>query len=205
MKNKKIKIAIQKKGRLSNPSKEFLMSLGLKFPMNTKKLTLQCKNMPISLVKVRDDDIPKYVSEGAVDFGIVGLDVVKEMEKKVKIIKKLGFSKCQMVIAVPRISDIRKIKDLEGKKIATSYPNILRTFLRKNQIRAKIVVVKGSVELAPYLKTADAVCDITQTGTTLKAFNLIPFKTILRSQAVLIESPNINPNKKIFLNLCQKI
>lgn len=200
MKNKKIKIAVQKKGRLSGPSEEFLISLGLNFPRNDKELTLQCKNEQISLIKVRDDDIPKYVSEGAIDFGIVGLDVVREMQKKVKIIKKLNFAQCQMVIAAPKISNIKKVKDLEGKKIATSYPNILRSFLKKNKIQSQIVVVQGSVELAPYLETADAVCDITQTGSTMKAFNLIPFKTILRSQAVLIESPKKKDQKIEFLS-----
>lgn len=199
MKNEKLKIAIQRTGRLNNPSKDFLISLGLNFPMNDKKLTLRCKNEPINLVKVRDDDIPKYVSDGAVDFGIVGLDVLEESKKKVKIIKNLGFCKCKMVIATPRSSLIRKIKDLEGKKIATSYPNILQSFLKKNKICSKIVMVQGSVELAPYLKTADAVCDITQTGRTLKEFNLIPIKTILKSEAILIESPAKKDAKVKFL------
>lgn len=177
---------------MTEPSRKYLASLGLMFPSNDKKLTLVCSNQPVSLINVRDDDIPKYVSESAVDFGIVCLDVIEEKKKKVKIIKKLGFCKCKMVIAAPRFSDIKTTKDLQGKKIATSYPNILRSFLNKNKIQSKIVIVQGSVELAPYLETADAVCDITQTGKTLKEFNLIPIKTILKSQAVLIQSPKSN-------------
>ena len=189
MKSKRIKIAIQKKGRLNKPSNEFLASLGLNFPADDKKLTLACKNAPINLVKVRDDDIPKYGGGGAVDFGIVGLDVVEESQEKVTVVKRLGFAKCKMVIAIPRSSKLKTIGALEGKKIATSYPNILRAFLKKNKIRSTIVVVQGSVELAPYLKTADAVCDITQTGKTLREFDLIPIRTILRSEAILIGNP----------------
>ena len=202
MKNKRVKIAIQRKGRLNKPSGEFLASLGLNFPRNYKKLTLACKNAPVNLVKVRDDDIPKYVSEGAVDFGIVGLDVVEESQEKVTVVKRLGFAKCKMVIAIPRSSKLKTISALEGKKIATSYPNILRAFLKKNKIRSTIVVVQGSVELAPYLKTADAVCDITQTGKTLREFDLVPIETILKSEAVLIESPI---RKGVKYNFTQKI
>src|SRR3989344_7232306 len=154
MKKEMIKIAIQRKGRLSDPSIQFLASLGLNFPVDSQKLTLQCKNEPVSVVKVRDDDIPKYVSEGVVDFGIVGLDVLLETQKKVKIVKKLGFCKCKMVIAVPKASGVKNVKNLASKKIATSYSNILETFMKKNKIKSKIVVVQGSVELAPYLKTA---------------------------------------------------
>lgn len=189
MKNKRVKIAIQKKGRLNKPSNEFLASLGLDFPADDKKLTLASINAPVNMVRVRDDDIPKYVSEGAVDFGIVGLDVVRETEERVRIRRKLGFAKCKMVIATPRNSGFKTVRALTGKKIATSYPNILGAFLKKNKINASIVVVQGSVELAPYLKTADAVCDITQTGKTLREFDLVPIKTILKSEAVLIESP----------------
>jgi len=184
-----IKIAIQRKGRLANSSKQFLASLGLSFSGEDKKLSEICENKQVNIIKIRDNDIPKYVSESIVDFGIVGLDVVKESGKKVKIKKKLDFCKCKMVIAVPATSSIKSIKDLEGKRIATSYPKILGEFLKKNLIKSKIVVVQGSVELAPYLQAADAVCDITETGRTLKEFNLIPIKTILKSQAVLIESP----------------
>ncbi len=188
MKKEEIKIAIQKEGRLTKPSEKFLLSLGLRFDSNSRALTIPCENKSVSLIKVRDDDIPKYVSTGVMDFGIVGLDVVKEMNSTVRIVRKLDFCECKMVIAVPNISSIKSVKDLKGKKIATSFPRVLGSFLKENRINSKIVVVAGSVELAPYLQTADAVCDITQTGRTLKEFSLKPIKTILKSQAVLITS-----------------
>jgi ATP phosphoribosyltransferase len=128
----------------------------------------------------------------------VGFDMVVESREKVKIKRKLDFCKCKMIIAVPANSAVKSIKDLRGKRIATSYPNILKNFLEKNGIKSKIVIVQGSVELAPYLKAAEAICDITETGRTLKEFNLIPIRTILKSQAVLIESPNDSKAKLQF-------
>ncbi len=192
-----LKIAIQKKGRLAEPSKKYLASFGLQFPVNNKQLAIKCLNQPVSLINVRDNDIPKYVSESAVDYGIVGLDVVNESGRKIKVVRKLDFCKCQMVIAAPIGSGIKSVKDLQGKRIATSYPNILGKFLNLNQIKSKIVVVEGSVELAPYLEAADAVFDITETGRTLKEFDLVPIKTVLKSQAVLITSLN-NKQRKFF-------
>lgn len=190
-----LKIAVQKKGRLSEPSKKFLASLGLDFSDNDKKLSIPCKNKAVDIIKVRDNDIPKYVSQSIVDFGIVGLDVLEESGGKAKIVKKLGFCACKLVIAAPADSAIKTLKDLNGKRIATSYPNILKNFLRRNKISSKIVFTQGSVELAPYLQAADAVCDITQTGSTLRQFDLVPFKTVLESQAVLIESPSQKQSK----------
>lgn len=185
----RVKIAIQKKGRLNEPSRRFLASLGLEFSSGSEKeLVAGCSNKPVSIFNVRDNDIPNFVSRGDVDWGIVGLDVVRESGAKVTIKKRLGFCKCELVIAVPESSGIQTIKKLEGKKIATSYPNVLKAFLKTKGVEAKIVVVEGSVELAPYLKASDAVCDITQTGRTLREFNLIPIQTVLKSEAVLIES-----------------
>ncbi len=197
-----LKIAIQKQGRLNEPSKKYLASLGLKFPSAEKRLVVLAKNQPVSLVNMRDNDIPKYVSESIVDFGIVGLDVVLESGKNVKVKKRLGFCSCKMVIAALADSPIKSTEDLQGKRIATSYPKILNNFLKANAIKAKIVVVEGSVELAPYLQAADAVCDITETGRTLKEFNLVPIKTILKSEAVLIESPKVDKRQlQIFSKL----
>ena len=182
------------------PSRQYLASLGLNFSYAKKRLAVFCKNFPISLINIRDNDIPKYVAESIVDYGIVGLDVALESGRKVKVTRKLNFCKCKMVIAAPKNSTLKSLKDLEGKRIATSYPNILGGFLKKNRIQAKIVVVQGSVELAPYLQAADAVCDITETGRTLKEFDLTPIKTILKSQAVLIESPNSSKTKIAILS-----
>ncbi len=197
-----LKIAIQKKGRLNEPSKKFLASLGLNFTDVNKKLSILCKNKPVNIIKIRDNDIPKYVSQSIVDYGIVGLDVLEESGEKVKIVEKLNFCKCKMVIASEVNSSIKSVKDLQGKRIATSYPKILADYLKKTGIKAKIVMVEGSVELAPYLEAADAVFDITETGRTLKEFNLIPIKTVLKSQAVFIQSPKFSLQKN---NLFKKI
>lgn len=186
-----LKIAIQKTGRLNEPSKKFLASLGLKFFDDERKLFIFCKNRSVNILKMRDNDIPKYVSRSIVDFGIVGLDVLRESEEKARIAKKLNFCFCKLVIAAPANSSIKNLKDLNGKRIATSYPNILKSFLKRNKVLSKIVFTQGSVELAPYLQAADAICDITETGGTLKQFDLIPIQTVLKSQAVLIESPGL--------------
>lgn len=192
-----VRIAIQKRGRLTKPSIKFLASFGLEIPTadTRRSLVVACRNRPVSVCSVRDNDIPRYVSRSAVDFGIVGLDVVKETRAKVIVKKRLGFCKCRLVIAVPAGSSIKRVRDLQGRRIATSYPHVLKEFLKKRNIRAKIVFVEGSVEVTPYLKAAAAVCDITQTGKTLREFNLVPIQTILTSEAVLIESPTIRQDR----------
>jgi ATP phosphoribosyltransferase len=195
-----LKIAIQKSGRLNKPSRKFLAALGLRFGKIGRNLALKCENQPIDLLNVRDDDIPKYVSESIVDFGIVGIDVLKESGKKAQIIKKLGFCQCKLVIASPKNSSIRTVRDLNNKKIATSYPRILSNYLTTQNIKARVVVVQGSVELTPYLQAADAVCDITETGRTLREFNLVPIKAILNSQAVLISPVKQSGKQAKFIN-----
>jgi len=185
-----LKIAIQRKGRLAGPSERFLRSKGLEFDQDSGRLAVVCKNFPADIIKVRDDDIPKYVSESLVDFGIVGLNVLEESGFKARVLKRLGFCKCSLKIAVPAKSGMTKISDLDGKRIATSYPRILRDFLSANNTRAEIVTVSGSVEIAPYLQAAEAVCDLVETGSTLKQFDLVPITTVMKSEAVLIESLN---------------
>ena len=170
-----LKIAIQNKGRLNKPSLQFLKSLGLKLPENGRKLMNKCKKTGIEVLYSRSGDIPEYVSRGVADFGIVGQNVLIEKGLKVKQIKPLGFGQCKLVIAVPKQSKIQSIKDLEGERIATSYPKTLRRYLEKNQINAAIITIGGSVEAAPSLNLADAICDLTQTGTTLKDNKLILF------------------------------
>lgn len=191
-----LKIAIQKTGRLSEPSQRFLIERGLRFDAGSLNLAIPCQNFPADIIKVRDDDIPKFVSESLVDFGIVGLNVLEESGFKARVLKRLGFCKCSLKIAVPAKSGMVKISDLDGKRIATSYPRILRDFLTANKILAEIVTVSGSVEIAPYLQAADAVCDLVETGSTLKQFDLVPIITVMQSEAVLIESP-INKGIKI--------
>jgi ATP phosphoribosyltransferase len=182
-----LKIAIQRKGRLAELSQRFLSSKGLEFNTDSDSLAVLCTNFPADIVKVRDDDIPKYVNGLLVDFGIVGLNVLQESGFEVKVLKRLGFCKCSLKIAVPEKSGITRVSGLSGKRIATSYPNILKGFLSSNKIRAEIVTVSGSVEIMPYLQAADAVCDLVETGSTLKQFNLTPIITVMESEAVLIE------------------
>ncbi|MFA4830981.1 MAG: ATP phosphoribosyltransferase [Patescibacteria group bacterium] len=196
-----IKIAIQKKGRLNEPSLVFLSAIGINNQQNGHCYITICKKTNTEIILVRDDDIPEYVSQGVVDFGIVGENVLAEKGIYTNIIRRLGFGNCQLVIAAPKDSLIKTTADLEGKRIATSYPQLLSKYLRINNINAAIVNLDGSVEIAPSLNLADAICDITQTGQTLKENGLIPIETIVKSEAVLIESPFENSNKQKFLNL----
>ena len=172
----KIRIAIQKKGRLKDESLEFLRQLGLKFPDN--RLLTAYKN--VELLKVRCSDIPTYIEQGAADFGIIGENQLIEKPATVTIIKKLDFGRCSLVIAAP------KIKDLEGERIATSYPRTLKKFLREKGIAASVIEIRGSVEVTPALGLADAICDITQSGNTLRENGLKIQSKILDSQAILI-------------------
>ncbi|MFC1810743.1 ATP phosphoribosyltransferase [Patescibacteria group bacterium] len=183
-----MRIAIQKKGRLRELSLNFLKSLGLEFDSSGNELITKCLNADIELLFVRNSDIPQYVKQKAADLGIVGENVLVEKKSRLKIIKRLGFGVCSLIIAAPGSSDIQNLNDLEGERIATSYPNSLKEYLQKNNLSASIIEIKGSVEIAPKINLADAVCDIKQTGTTLKDNNLIVIDTILNSEAVLIKN-----------------
>ena len=195
----KLKIAIQQKGRLSEKSLELLNKVGLDFNTYQKQLLSPCRNFPLDIVYVRDDNIPEYVAKGIVDFGIVGEDMVQERQFKVKVIEKLGFATCSLFIACPKLKKIRSIKNLENKKIATSYPNSLKEYLKKNNINAKTIEMSGSVEIAPSLGIADYICDIVSSGQTLKSNGLTPVFKVFDSQAVLIANNNLNIKKLINL------
>jgi len=186
MKNDRLKIAIQKKGRLSEASLAFLNSLGLKFTPNGHYLIQKCENKDIDLILLRDDDIPEYVSQGVADFAIIGQNVLLEKQFNASVIRELDFAKCRVDIAVPEDSPIKTPQDLEGERIATTYPELLKTYLTKNNINSAIIPIQGSVEITPELNLADAICDVVQTGNTLKAHNLKPLVTILESKALLI-------------------
>jgi ATP phosphoribosyltransferase len=186
MKNDRLKIAIQKKGRLSEASKAFLNSLGLKFIPNGHSLIQKCEDRELDLILLRDDDIPEYVSRGIYDFAIIGQNVFLEKKLNAKVIRELDFAKCRLDIAVPKDSTIKKIKDLEGERIATTYPKLLRDYLIQNNINSAIIPISGSVEITTELNLADAICDIVQTGDTLKAHNLKHFVHLLESKALLI-------------------
>lgn len=188
--NKKIRIAIQNNGRLSQASLNFLRELGLKFRKNNRQLIVPCKNANVEFLNVRNGDIPEYVSQNVADFGIVGENVLIEREANLKIERKLGFGQCSLIIAVPKESLIKSVSDLCEERIATSYPRTLKKFLSENKINASIVDIRGSVEIAPSLNLADAICDITQTGTTLGKNKLRVITKIFNSQAVIVGSPN---------------
>lgn len=197
--NTTLKIAIQKKGRLHEESVVFLNSLGYQFALAGKGLTQACTNADVSLLLVRDDDVPALVSSGVADVGIVGKNVLAEGANNVSVIKSLPFGVCRLAIAVPTGSSIACIADLEGERIATSYPRILRSYLQRNRINAALVQLCGSVEIAPEINLADAICDLVQSGTTLKAHGLVPIATVMESQAELIASPFVRPQTEAFI------
>jgi len=201
---KNVRIAIQKRGRLQDPSLEFIRSLGFEFEKEKPgSLIIQCANAPVEVLFVRNSDIPEYVKAGAADFGIVGENIIYERRETYNIIKRLGFGKCKLVIASPKKSSLRKIEDLQDERIATSYVNSLQKFLQKNNINASLININGSVEIAPELGLADAICDITQTGDTLKVYGLETIATLLESEAVFIESPFRNEKKNVILKKIQ--
>ncbi|MDC0884310.1 ATP phosphoribosyltransferase [Gammaproteobacteria bacterium] len=184
----KITIAIQRKGRLYEDSKNLLAQSGINFSMFGERLLARSSTMDIDILLVRDDDIPSLVSKGVADLGIVGQNVLAEQtatNKKItaKSILDLGFSKCKLAFAKPLNS---KLRSLKNKRIATSYPALVKQYLKKNSINAEVIKINGSVELTPYIGIAECICDLVSSGVTLEANNLIEFKTLMTSQAVLI-------------------
>ena len=189
----RIKIAVQKRGRLRVPSFDYLNSIGLYFGIGeSNDLIVSCQNAPVDVLLVRNRDIPEYVRTGAADFGIVGLNTLYERDECYPVTNQFEFGRCSLVIAASINSGINLVTKLQNKRIATSYPNSLRRNLNENGIIANVIEINGSVEIAPLLNIADAVCDITQTGDTLRKYGLKPLATILRSQAVMIEGANRN-------------
>ena len=184
-----LKIAIQRKGRLSKPSRQILRSSGLDFDYYEGRLFSQCQNFSLDILFLRDDDIPEYVQDGVTDLGIVGLNVIQEKEARVVQLEPLGFGSCNLSIAVPRQSSIRSLSDLQGKRIATSHMKSLERFLIEKNIEARIIEISGSVEITPSLDIADAVCDLVSTGSTLRMNDLEPIENILKSEAVLVAHP----------------
>jgi len=182
----RLRIAVQRRGRLAKESMGILKSVGLDFDYHEGRLFSPCSNFPLELLFLRDDDIPEYVQDGVADLGIAGRNVVEEKKAKVDCLENLGFGACRLEIAVREGGAIQEITDLEKKRIATSHPTILTRYLKKNGIDSKVVEISGSVEIAPILNVADAVCDLVSTGSTLKMNGLRPLVTVLRSEAVLI-------------------
>jgi ATP phosphoribosyltransferase len=195
-----LRIAIQKSGRLSEDSLKLIKECGIEFNNGTGKLKAEADNFPAEFLFLRDDDIPGYVADGVADIGIVGENVMIETAKNVTVARKLGFSKCRLSIAVPRTKDYKGIQDLQNSGIATSYPRILTDFLQKNGIQADIHEISGSVEIAPSIGLADAVCDIVSSGSTLMSNGLKEVETVFKSEAVLIASPTLPLEKQKILD-----
>jgi ATP phosphoribosyltransferase len=198
--NTPLRIAIQKSGRLQEDSLKLLKESGLHFSNGKDQLKTQARNFPIELLFLRDDDIPQYVEDQVADAGIVGENVFIEKQKKNELVKRLDFAKCRLSIAVPRSENYTGISYLQGKNIATSYPVIVQQFLDKHGIQAGIHEISGSVEIAPGIGLADAICDIVSTGSTLLSNGLKEVETVIQSEAVLIATPNLPIDKKQILD-----
>ena len=194
-----LKLAVQKSGRLSEKSLQFIEKCGISYSRNKTKLKSRAHNFPLELLFLRDDDIPKYVAAGIADIGIVGENVVAEKGEEVDVTLKMGFSKCRLSIAVPQSENYEGIKSLNGKSIATSYPTILKNYLDSQGVDSHIHEISGSVEIAPGIGLAQAVCDIVSTGSTLLSNGLKEVEAIFKSQAVLIQSTKLSEEKTVIL------
>jgi ATP phosphoribosyltransferase len=199
--NGRLKIAIQKSGRLTDDSLSLLRACGLDFEFQKQSLYSPCRNFDLDVLALRDDDIPEYVQDAVADLGIVGENIVSEKRARVETITKLGFGHCRLTLSVPQRSPIRSVKQLNRKRIATTYPATLSQFLRSHGLRAEVIELSGAVELAPTLDVADAICDIVSTGTTARVNGLRPLHTVLTSEAVLIANRNTlkDARKKILV------
>lgn len=198
----RLRIALQKKGRLADDSYALLKKCGLRFAIRGGGLLARVKNMPIDLLLVRDDDIPSFVASGAADIGIVGENVLVEEQLSSKtpldarIDMRLGFSRCKLCLAASDKSEITSASQLKNTTVATTYPGVLGQYLTQNKIDAKMVEMKGAVELAPSIGIAQSICDLVSSGATLEANGLTAFETILESEAVLINSARDMPDTK---------
>ena len=195
-----LKIAVQKSGRLKEDSMKLLKDIGISIDNGKDQLKARASNFPLEVFFLRNGDIPQYLKDGVVDAAIIGNNVIVENGNSIESICNLGFSKCRVSIAVPKEMKYKSLQDLEGKQIATSYPNTVNAFLEKNNINANIHVINGSVEIAPNIGLAEAIVDIVSTGGTLFKNNLIEKDVILQSEAVLAVSPSIKPTQKTILN-----
>lgn len=191
----KLKIAIQKSGRLYDDSIRMLNEAGINIYNGQNKLKAAAQNFPLEVYFLRDDDIPQYVEDGVADIGIVGENVVLETGKEINVVEKMGFGKCRLSIAFPRSESNTDLCHLQGKRIATSYPVILKKFLKEQQVDADIHVISGSVEIAPGIGLADAICDLVSSGSTLLSNGLVETAVVLRSEAVLVANKLLEKEK----------
>ena len=189
--NTNLKIALQKSGRLAEESGALLKKCGIGFSNGFGKLRAEAQNFPLEIFFLRDDDIPEYVADGVADIGIIGENVLAETAKNVDVIEQLGFGKCRLSLAVPKNFAYQTLADFTGKRIATTYPNILQKFFDEKNIRADIHTISGSVEIAPSIGLADAVCDLVSSGSTLFSNGLREVEIVMKSEAVLISRKNL--------------
>lgn len=187
----KLKIALQKQGRLAEGSIALLRRCGIGFSNGSGKLRAEADDFPLEIFFLRDDDIPDYVADGVADVGIVGENIIAEDPKPVEMVEKLGFGRCRLAIAVPKNIEYTNISFLNGKRIATSYPMVLGLFLKKHGIQAEIHEISGSVEIAPSIGLAEAVCDLVSSGSTLFSNGLREVETVMNSEAALISRRGI--------------
>ncbi len=199
----KLRIAIQKSGRLHEDSIKLLKECGIDINNGVNKLKTEASNFPLEVFFLRDDDIPQYVEDGVADLGIVGENVVLEKSRPLRTVEKLGFGKCRLAMAVPKGMEYNSVRDLQGRRIATSYPVILNGFLQKLDVQAEIHEISGSVEIAPGIGLADAICDLVSSGSTLFMNGLKEVETVLRSEAVLVSNDRLTPEQQQLLDKLQ--
>ena len=201
----RLRIAIQKSGRLTDHSLDLLARCGLKYSRGKDQLMCYGENMPLDVLFVRDDDIPDLVQEDVCDLGLVGLNVIEEKrlamaargaQARFELIQRLDFGRCRLALAVPDEFPYTSLASIAGRRIATTYPNVLARFLRENSLQAEIVTLSGAVEIAPRLGRADLICDLVSTGSTLNANHLREVATVLQSEAALIRTPVSLPDEK---------
>ncbi len=196
----KLKIAIQKSGRLNEGSLKLLRQCGINIDNGRDQLKVTAANFPLEILYLRNSDIPKYLENGVIDIAVIGENLLVEKQKTAKIVERLGFSKCRVSLAVPKETDYTDISFFQGKRIATSYPETLQQYLKEHNISAEIHQIAGSVEIAPNIGLADGICDIVSSGSTLFKNGLQEVEVILNSEAVLAKSPGIQPVQQALLN-----
>ncbi|MFO7670659.1 MAG: ATP phosphoribosyltransferase [Bacteroidales bacterium] len=196
----KIRIAIQKSGRLSEKSLSLLNEAGISLNNGSRKLQSVAQSFPLEVIYLRDDDIPKYVEDGVAHIGIVGENEFAERECDVDLVERLGYSRCRLSIAIPKSEEYQGIEDMQGKKIATSYPVILKKFLAEHGVSADIHFLSGSVEIAPSIGIADAIFDIVSSGSTLISNGLKEVEVVMRSEAVVIANHNLDDRVRSILS-----
>ena len=195
-----LRIAVQSKGRLFEDTMSLLAEAGIKVSSSKRTLLVQSSNFPIEVLYLRDDDIPQSVATGVADLGIVGQNEFEERQEEADVVRPLGFSRCRLSLAIPKAIEYTGLKWFEGRKIATSYPNILRRFMQANHIAADIHVITGSVEISPGIGLADAIFDIVSSGSTLVSNNLREVEVVMQSEAVLIANRDLSAEKRSVLN-----